>query len=47
MPSLDELRQRHPEIRPDFTIDQHWERYGAAEHGTWPNTSWNTSGSSM
>ena len=35
MPSLDELRRRHPEIRPDFTIDQHWERYGATEHGTW------------
>ena len=35
MPSLDALRIRHPEIRPDFTIDQHWERYGAAEHGVW------------
>jgi phenylalanine-4-hydroxylase len=35
MPSLDELRIRHPEIRADFTIDQHWERYGAAEHGVW------------
>ncbi len=35
MPALDELRTTHPEIRPDFTIDQHWERYGAAEHGVW------------
>ncbi len=35
MPSLDELRGKHPEIRPDYTIDQHWERYGAGEHGIW------------
>jgi phenylalanine-4-hydroxylase len=35
MPALDELRTQHPEIRRDFTIDQHWERYGAAEHGVW------------
>ncbi len=35
MPTLDELRQRHPEIGADFTIDQHWDRYSAAEHGVW------------
>jgi phenylalanine-4-hydroxylase len=35
MQSLEQLRDRHPEIRPDFTIDQHWERYSAAEHGVW------------
>jgi phenylalanine-4-hydroxylase len=35
MPSLDSLRRKHPEIRSDYTIDQHWERYDAAEHGTW------------
>jgi len=35
MPTLDELRTKHPEIRGDFTIDQYWERYGAAEHGIW------------
>ena len=35
MPSLDELRVKHPEIRDDYTIDQHWERYGAQEHGIW------------
>ena len=35
MPTLDQLRSRHPEIRADFTIDQHWERYGAADHGVW------------
>jgi phenylalanine-4-hydroxylase len=35
MPSLSDLKARHPEIRPDFTIDQHWERYGAAEHAVW------------
>lgn len=32
---LAELKKTHPEIRPDFTIDQHWERYTAAEHGVW------------
>ena len=35
MPSLDTLRETHPEIETDFTIHQHWERYGAAEHGVW------------
>jgi len=35
MPSLEQLRITHPDIRADFTIDQHWERYGAAEHGVW------------
>ena len=35
MPSLDSLRARHPEIRSDYTIDQHWERYSPAQHGTW------------
>jgi phenylalanine-4-hydroxylase len=35
MPTLDALRAKHPEIGADFTIDQHWERYGAAEHGVW------------
>jgi phenylalanine-4-hydroxylase len=35
MQTIEDLRVRHPEIRPDFTIDQHWERYGSAEHGVW------------
>lgn len=35
MASLDDLRLKHPEIRADYTIDQHWESYGAAEHGVW------------
>jgi len=35
MPTLDQLRIKHPEIRDDFTIDQHWERYGAEQHGIW------------
>jgi phenylalanine-4-hydroxylase len=35
MPSLDSLRALHPEIRSDFTIDQHWERYDSAQHGMW------------
>jgi phenylalanine-4-hydroxylase len=31
------LRQVHPEPtqRPDWTIDQGWERYSAEEHGVW------------
>jgi phenylalanine-4-hydroxylase len=35
MADLDALRLKHPEIRDDFTIDQHWERYGSEEHGVW------------
>src|SRR5260221_657942 len=35
MQTVESLRAKHPEIRPDFTIDQHWERYGAAQHGVW------------
>jgi len=35
MPSLDALRTKHPEIRADYTIDQHWDRYGTAQHGVW------------
>lgn len=35
MPSLETLKAKHPEIRADFTIDQHWERYTAEEHGVW------------
>ncbi len=35
MQSLSDLKRRHPEIRADFTIEQHWEHYGAAEHGVW------------
>ena len=35
MPTLDELRRQHPAIGADFTIPQHWGRYGATEHGIW------------
>src|SRR5690348_10617745 len=35
MQSLDSLRPKHPEIRADYTIDQHWERYDSAQHGMW------------
>jgi len=35
MPTPDDLKTRHPEIRKDFTIDQHWERYAEAQHGVW------------
>jgi phenylalanine-4-hydroxylase len=35
MDTIHSLKEKHPEIRPDFTIDQHWERYGADEHAIW------------
>jgi phenylalanine-4-hydroxylase len=35
MDTLDQHRVRHPEIRADFTINQHWDRYSAEEHGVW------------
>jgi phenylalanine-4-hydroxylase len=35
MPTLEELKVRHPEIRTDFTIDQEWERYSEGEHAVW------------
>jgi phenylalanine-4-hydroxylase len=35
MPALEELRVKHPGIRPDFTIDQDWDAYRPAEHGVW------------
>jgi phenylalanine-4-hydroxylase len=35
LPTLDTLRAKYPEIRPDYTIDQKWETYSEAEHGTW------------
>jgi phenylalanine-4-hydroxylase len=35
MKTIEDLRSKHPEIRPDFTIDQHWERYDATQHGLW------------
>ena len=35
MATLEQLRIKHPEIGADYTINQHWERYGAVEHGVW------------
>ena len=35
MPTLDQFKEKHPEIGPDYVIHQHWERYGAAQHGVW------------
>jgi len=35
MSRLEELLRTHPGIRPDFTVDQHWERYTIEEHATW------------
>lgn len=35
MPTLDDLRSHHPDIKADFTIPQRWDRYSAAEHAIW------------
>lgn len=35
MLTFDDHRRVHPEIRSDYTIDQHWERYDAQQHGVW------------
>lgn len=35
VPTIEQLRKKHPEIRDDFTIDQHWERYTSEEHAIW------------
>jgi phenylalanine-4-hydroxylase len=35
IPTIESFRAKHPEIRSDYTIDQHWQRYGAEEHGIW------------
>jgi phenylalanine-4-hydroxylase len=35
MQTLEQHRSAHPEIRSDYTIDQHWERYSADEHTVW------------
>jgi phenylalanine-4-hydroxylase len=29
------FRAQHPDIRPDYTIDQNWKHYTAQEHDTW------------
>jgi len=29
------FRAQHPDIRPDYTIDQNWKHYTAQEHATW------------
>src|SRR5690348_2446097 len=33
--TIEQHRKKHPEIRADFTIDQHWSRYTAEDHGIW------------
>lgn len=30
-----EFRSRHPDIRPDYTIDQDWRHYTSRDHETW------------
>jgi phenylalanine-4-hydroxylase len=30
-----EFRARHPDIRPDYTIDQDWKHYSRQDHDTW------------
>jgi len=33
--SVESLKKKYPEIRDDYTIDQHWERYSSVEHDIW------------
>src|SRR5262245_21156781 len=33
--TVEQHRTKHPEIRADYTIDQHWDRYASEEHGLW------------
>ena len=35
MQTLADHRKEHPEIRADYTIDQHWERYTQEQHAVW------------
>ncbi len=35
MVSLADYATEYPDVRPDFTIDQHWENYTPEEHGVW------------
>ncbi|MFZ1992201.1 MAG: phenylalanine 4-monooxygenase [Alphaproteobacteria bacterium] len=35
MLTIDAHKAKHPEIAPDFTIDQKWETYSRDEHGVW------------
>ena len=35
MLTIDTHRGKHPEIAPDFTIDQKWESYSHEEHARW------------
>jgi phenylalanine-4-hydroxylase len=37
MPTLDlaERRKTHPDTRDDWTIPQHWERFGESQHEVW------------
>ncbi len=35
MLTIDAHKAKHPEIAPDFTIDQKWENYSQGEHARW------------
>jgi phenylalanine-4-hydroxylase len=32
---FDQFRAQYPDIRSDWTVDQHWSHYTAADHATW------------
>lgn len=32
---FERFRAQYPDIRPDYTVDQNWKHYTAAEHNTW------------
>lgn len=33
--TLNKYRDAYPDVRPDYTVDQRWDRYTAEDHGVW------------
>ncbi|MFP3945245.1 MAG: phenylalanine 4-monooxygenase, partial [Alphaproteobacteria bacterium] len=33
--TIDDYKDKYPDVKPDFTIDQRWDQYTEEEHGVW------------
>lgn len=33
--TIDDYKDKYPDVRPDFTVDQRWDQYTEEEHGVW------------